>query len=87
VQLRKILATDFHGFSRIKNLEKDIAARRVEGAGWGCGKGLREDLVRARTADCAQSLHRKCRKAVGDFDRAAGYKVHEVGEISPGCFM
>jgi len=56
VQLRKMFATDFRGWTRIKNFFKNVWLSRAEGADSFCGRELGEKFGRRRRL----IVHRGC---------------------------
>ena len=56
VQLRKMLATDFRGWARIKELDRDVSLSRMEGLASVCGRALEGNLFGARKL----IVHRGC---------------------------
>jgi hypothetical protein len=62
VQLRKMLATDFPDQHGLKRLSKNVVPRRIQGLVL-IAMRREEKLSDCGRADCAQRMHRKCRKA------------------------
>ena len=62
--VEEMFATDFHGSARIKELFQECGCKAHGGLGFCLTECVGGKVLENNETDCAQGVHRKCRKAV-----------------------